>query len=66
MTGGYKMFFYKEIFLSMVNIPPGLTNSRKNFCCNPVLEGFGRFKLATQDERVEAGFVDNNSFTFIV
>ena len=41
------------------DIPPGLTNSRKDFCCNPMLKGFGRFKFAAQDERVEAGFVDN-------
>lgn len=42
------------------NITPGLANSRKNFCCNPVLKLFGFFELAAEDERVETGFVDPN------
>lgn len=44
------------------NITPGLANSRKNFCCNPVLKLFGFFELAAEDERVETGFVDDSSF----
>jgi len=46
------------------DITPGLTNSRKNFCCDPMLKGLCRFKFAAEDERVEAGFVDNCHFLF--
>ena len=41
-----------------VNITPSLTDCREYFWCNPMLEYFGWFKLAAEDERVEAGFVD--------
>lgn len=46
-----------------ISLTPGLANSRKNFCCNPVLKLFGFFELAAEDERVETGFVDNDGIT---
>lgn len=43
------------------NIAAGLSDARDHLVGNPALEGFGFGLSATQDERVQAGFVDNCS-----
>lgn len=41
---------------------PSFPDARQHFRCYPAFKAFCRFKFAAEDERVEAGFVDDSHF----